>query len=174
MFLKFISNLSEKFRNIISENQKLPSKKSKTFLKNSKREKKVNDREWVLILRPLVWQSNALTTVWYGTCFKWGKKIISVFVWQRFVWLRWKFFENLPGECLKVDIRSEFFRDYEKLVLIKWDTEIICNWTIQTFILLIKEIITREVNLWFYSHYIVKLEAVFFFFWLLRKCILQY
>ena len=40
MFLEFISNLPEKFRDNTCEIQELPSKKPETFLKNSESKKK--------------------------------------------------------------------------------------------------------------------------------------
>ena len=48
MFLEFISNLPEKFRNISYEIQELPSEKPEMFLKNWESKKEENDRKWGL------------------------------------------------------------------------------------------------------------------------------
>ena len=78
MVLDFISNLPEKFRNIICEIQELPTKKPKMFQEYSESKKKTDDREWDLIVRSLFWMSNLLTTVQYYTCIKGGEKIVYV------------------------------------------------------------------------------------------------
>ena len=54
--------------------------------------------------------------------------------------------KNSPGACLKVDKRSEFLRDKEKITdLIKRDVGGTWNETLQTFVFLIQGIITRDI-----------------------------
>ena len=88
IFLEFISNFNEKFRNITCEIQKLPSKKPETFLKSSESNKKANVREWGFILRSLGWKSITITMVQYSTYFKCGKNIIYLLVVVRVIVLK--------------------------------------------------------------------------------------
>ena len=64
MFLEFIGNHPEKFKNVICEIQELPSIKPETFLKNTESIKKnAYDLEFDLNQQSLALKTNAFTTV---------------------------------------------------------------------------------------------------------------